>query len=147
MSRSKLDANPLPVDFMVALYDFQGRAKDELTIKEGQTLCLVEDNRRTDQWAHVRTGVDPSTPSGLVPWTYIKSKEALYRASALYSFARQMTDEVEMKMGQTMSVYGGAGVRLLVKLDDFNGQVGRLGLVPQNYVEEFRAGEKVGRVR
>lgn len=45
---SKLMARPLPVDIMVALYDFQARDHDELTIKEGQLLSL-EDNRRTDE--------------------------------------------------------------------------------------------------
>lgn len=42
-----------------------------------------------------------------------------------------------------MSVYATSGTRFLVKLDDFNGRVGRVGFVPQNYVEAFQAGQKV----
>lgn len=134
-------ARPLPVDIMVALYDFQGRDHDELTVKEGQLLSL-EDNRRVGDWARVRSRVDPDAPSGLVPWTYIQPKKPSFRASALYNFARQKSDEVEMALGQAMSVYGTSGTRFLVKLDDFNGRVGRVGFVPQNYVEAFQDGEK-----
>ncbi|KIO17594.1 hypothetical protein M407DRAFT_170186 [Tulasnella calospora MUT 4182] len=140
-SNSKLMARPLPVDIMVALYDFQGRDHDELTVKEGQLLSL-EDNRRVGDWARVRSRVDPDAPSGLVPWTYIQPKKPSFRASALYNFARQKSDEVEMALGQAMSVYGTSGTRFLVKLDDFNGRVGRVGFVPQNYVEAFQDGQK-----
>ncbi|KAG8916961.1 cytoskeletal protein binding protein, partial [Tulasnella sp. 408] len=138
---SKLMARPLPVDIMVALYDFQARDHDELTIKEGQLLSL-EDSRKTDDWARVRSRVDPDAPSGLVPWSYIEPKKPAFRASALYNFARQKSDEVEMALGQPMSVYGTSGTRFLVKLDDFNGRVGRVGFVPQNYIEAFQAGQK-----
>lgn len=142
MSTTELNSNSLPVDVVTALYDFQATADDELTINEGQVLYLVEDNRKTEQWALVRTRVRPDAPSGLVPWTYIESDKPSFRASALYSFASQISDEIEMVAGQSLSVYGPARENALVKLDDLNGQVGRVGYVPQSYIKEFQSDKK-----
>lgn len=89
----------------------------------------------------------PDAPSGLVPWTYIESDKPSFRASALYSFASQISDEIEMVAGQSLSVYGPARENALVKLDDLNGQVGRVGYVPQSYIKEFQSDKKVDRAR
>lgn len=80
-----------------------------------------------------------------MPWTYIESNKPSFRASALYNFAGQIFGEIEMVAGQSLSVYGTSGTGALVKLDDLNSQVGRVGYVPQNYIKELQADEKVDR--
>ncbi|KAG8981546.1 cytoskeletal protein binding protein, partial [Tulasnella sp. 427] len=142
MATTKLTQKPLPVNVMVALYDFQARDPDEITIKEKQLLYLVEEKGKSDEWARVRLTVDGSKGEGLVPWTYIAPKKPLYRANALYRFTRQKIDEVDMALGQNVSVYGSLDAFYLVKVDSSASRQAAVGFIPGNYIEEWPTGER-----
>ncbi|KAG8939605.1 cytoskeletal protein binding protein [Tulasnella sp. 424] len=149
MNRSNLskltNTNLAPLDILVVQWDFEARATDELTIKEGDQLYILSDT--TDEWVLARriTGpqVDTSkVPSGLVPRPYLKMSPPSSRGSALYEYKAENKNCVNMSLGRKLDVYLIFGKWTLVKLDGFGGRPGGVGYVPGNYVEIFGDDDK-----
>ncbi|CAO1618113.1 unnamed protein product [Parajaminaea phylloscopi] len=141
------------VQLAKALYDYEAQAEDELSLKEDDTLYILEAD--DPEWFKAKlrrlnpdgTPVDDDAGGaddiGLVPANYVEEAEPLRLSRALYDYAAQNEDELTVSEDELLRVYETDGLWLLVKKqgDDALGEggVGRLGYVPANYVDEVAA--------
>ncbi|KAM5540360.1 hypothetical protein V8D89_005818 [Ganoderma adspersum] len=118
-----------------ASYDYepQADAADEMAIKEGQLLFLLE---RTDsEWWKVQIKSDSQEeegPSGLVPAAYVEPADPIQIVKVLYDYDAAQPTELTVKEDEILHVYGNDDEWLLVA----SPEEGRVGYVPGNYVEE-----------
>ncbi|KAI8337306.1 hypothetical protein BC941DRAFT_353177 [Chlamydoabsidia padenii] len=114
----------LPI--LEALYDYEARDEDELTIMEGDRLTVIDDPG--DGWLKVRHG----NAVGIIPANY--TPEPIAAAPdyvvALYNFEAVNADELNLREGDTI---------LVTKRDDSGWWEGVLngtaGIFPANYVK------------
>ncbi|PWN26743.1 hypothetical protein BDZ90DRAFT_232859 [Jaminaea rosea] len=134
------------VQLAKALYDYEAQAEDELTLKEDDVLYILEADDPEWYKAKLKSegGADEQEgPVGLVPANYVEEAEPMRLSRALYDYAAQNDDELDIAEDELLRVYETDGLWLLVKKqgDDALGEggVGRLGYVPANYVDEVAA--------
>lgn len=129
-----------------ALYDYTAAAEDELTFTE-DALLYVLDAEDAEWWkAKLKTGgqnesdEDDEGPIGLIPANYVEEAEPIRISKALYDYAKQNEDELDIEEDEMLSVYEIKGEWLLVKKYQHDGiPSGQLGFVPANYVDEVAA--------
>ncbi|KAF8591583.1 hypothetical protein K439DRAFT_1380627 [Ramaria rubella] len=123
------------ITVLKALYDYDPTSEDELAVKEGQLLFLVE--RPDDEWWKVKHKPDTqdgeTSPAGLVPASYLEEAEPTSVVKALYDYEATTPGELSIIEDETLSVYEKDDDWLLVKSERDGGKV---GYVPGNYVEE-----------
>lgn len=134
------------VQLAKALYDYEAQAEDELTLKEDDVLYILEADDPEWYKAKVKSGAggpDDEGPVGLVPANYVEEAEPMRLSRALYAYAAQNEDELDIAEDELLRVYETDGLWLLVKKQGNDalgeGGVGRLGYVPANYVDEVAA--------
>lgn len=132
-----------------ALYDYEAQAEDELTLKEDDSLYILEADDAEWYKAKIRKLNADGTPVqetdeeaqiGLVPANYVEEAEPLRLSRALYDYEAQNEDELTIAEDELLRVYESDGLWLLVKKQGTDslgeGGTGRLGYVPANYVDE-----------
>ncbi|KAI0921699.1 hypothetical protein AcV7_008117 [Taiwanofungus camphoratus] len=127
-----------------ASYDYvpQPDAEEELAIKEGQFLLLLE--RTDNDWWKVKIkpeSQDEEGASGLIPAAYVESAEHTSIVKALYDYEATQSTELNVKEDDVLYVYGKDDDWLLVRKELDETQV---GYVPANYVEEMTSEEPSG---
>lgn len=124
-----------------ALYDYAATAEDELSFTEDALLYVIEAD--DDEWwkAKVKTASvddDEDSPIGLIPSNYVEEAEPIRASKALYDYAKQNDDELDMQEDEMVSIYDDKGDWLLIKKQIDGLPTGKLGFVPANYVDEVR---------
>ncbi|BGP47678.1 hypothetical protein JCM10450v2_003543 [Rhodotorula kratochvilovae] len=125
-----------------AEFDYAATTDDELSISEGDTLWVLEDD--DDDWHKVKLKTaDPSAAPqiGLVPASYLVPVPAVRSTSALYDYAPARDDATgELENDEEMEVAEGELLELLEEDGDWvlcrrtDGRKG-VGFVPATYIE------------
>ncbi|KAJ3115330.1 cytoskeletal protein binding protein [Phlyctochytrium bullatum] len=112
------------------LYDYEARTSEELSLQEGQTLLVVDDND-PDWWSCILRVSDTfeDVKEGLAPVNYIEEQEPKLVAVALYDYEARTEDEISFSEGATILVYENEDPEWWFARIDNN-----VGLVPANYV-------------
>lgn len=128
-----------------ALYDYEAASPDELSIAEGDTLHIQDDDDGSSGW--LRATSSSSGKSGLVPANYVEPVEAddgdegseeassHGRVRALYDYDAQEGNELSLREGQEVSLtdvgfsFGSGWVEGV-------DEEGNVGVFPANYVEK-----------
>ncbi|KAI8087846.1 uncharacterized protein B0P05DRAFT_569327 [Gilbertella persicaria] len=114
-----------------ALYDYEARTEDELSIKQDDILYVIE--KEDDDWWKTElkqnTGEEQG-PIGLVPATYLEEVQPIGRVRAEYDYVAQQEEELSFEEGDEM---------VLLEKDDpdwflVKSSKGDIGLAPSNYV-------------
>ncbi|KAI9277376.1 hypothetical protein BY458DRAFT_504776 [Sporodiniella umbellata] len=118
-----------------AVYDYEARTEDELTVKENDILYVIE--KEDDDWWKAelkQVSGEETGPVGLVPAQYLEQVTPIGRVYAEYDYQSQQEEELSFQEGDEMD---------LLEKDDpdwylvkhANGQV---GLAPSNYVQPLK---------
>ncbi|CAO0793109.1 unnamed protein product [Mucor circinelloides] len=116
-----------------ALYDYESRTEDELSIKENDILYIIE--KEDDDWWRAelkqQNGEDQG-PVGLVPADYLEEVTPIGRVRAEFDYAAQQEEELSFEEGDEMD---------LLEQDDpdwflVKSSKGEIGLAPSNYVQD-----------
>ncbi|KAI0873965.1 hypothetical protein GGS24DRAFT_517067 [Hypoxylon argillaceum] len=115
-----------------AIYDYSPQSEGELSISEGDLLCVVEKSKEDDWWkAKKKASVDEEDePVGLVPNNYVEEAKPVGQARSLYEYTRQTDEELSFPEDAPLRVYDASDPDwILVGFEsDF-------GFVPANYIE------------
>ena len=125
------------VGVAVALFAYEAQAPDELSIREGDSLYLLElvdgEWYRSRQRFVGEDGILTSTETpaeGLVPANYVQEVAPSRTVRAMYDYEAQGDDELTFADGEELSVYESADDWALAR-----NSAGVFGLIPENYVE------------
>ncbi|KAJ3197753.1 cytoskeletal protein binding protein, partial [Dinochytrium kinnereticum] len=118
------------------LYDYDARTSEELTVKEGNVVLVIDDND-PDWWKCILRVSDTfeEAQEGLVPVTYVEEVnqccllEPKLVANALYDYEARTEDEVSFSEGAAVLVYENDDPEWWFARIDNN-----VGLIPANYV-------------
>ncbi|KAG0176379.1 cytoskeletal protein binding protein [Apophysomyces sp. BC1021] len=122
------------VQICQALYDYESRTPDELSIKEDDILYVLE-KEDEDWWrAELKQHSDEAPgPIGLVPANYLVECRPIGKVCADYSYSAQQEEELTFEEGDEMDLLERDDPDwYLVKLEN-----GLIGLVPSNYVHSI----------
>ncbi|XP_030592144.1 SH3 domain-containing protein 19 isoform X2 [Archocentrus centrarchus] len=125
------------VEWVVALYDYNGKTADDLSFREGE--CILITQHLDDDWSCGRL----NGKEGIFPRKYVESSTGQQpsngqqngaagggRARALYSYTTNCDEELSLQVGDIITN--------LESIDDewFLGDLrGKRALVPKNYVQ------------
>ncbi|KAF1802942.1 hypothetical protein FB192DRAFT_1434352 [Mucor lusitanicus] len=88
-----------------ALYDYESRTEDELSIKENDILYIIE--KEDDDWWRAelkqQNGEDQG-PVGLVPADYLEEVTPIGRVRAEFDYAAQQEEELSFEEGDEMDL-------------------------------------------
>lgn len=119
-----------------AIFDYQPQSDEELEIKDGDLLLLLEKSLEDDWWKCKKkaTSEDDEEPEGLVPNNYVEEVQPLYQAKALYDYTKQTDEELSFKEDARLEVYD-------VSDPDWTlvGSHGEYGFAPAIYIERIDA--------
>ncbi|QLQ79804.1 hypothetical protein HG537_0C04530 [Torulaspora globosa] len=127
-----------------ALYDYEPQTGEELAIKEGDVLYLLEKSD-VDEWWTVKKrviGSDAEEPVGLVPSNYVEPATAISVVRAVYDYEQVQNPDEELVFHENdvFDVYDDQDPDwLLVQSQNSK----ECGFVPGNYVEAVGAGTTV----
>ncbi|KAH9825736.1 Actin cytoskeleton-regulatory complex protein sla1 [Teratosphaeria destructans] len=95
------------VDVCRAVYDYSPNAEEELEIKEGDVLLVLEKSSDDDWWKAKRKAAneDDEEPEGLVPANYLEKVQPLKQARALYDYSEQQDEEISFSDGARLDVF------------------------------------------
>ncbi|KAH8830815.1 hypothetical protein DL96DRAFT_1786537 [Flagelloscypha sp. PMI_526] len=125
----------MSVEYLAVLkasYDYSATGDDEIEVKEGQLLFLLE---RTDEdwWkVKVKSEDQDNAPAGLVPAAYVEQAEHSSTVKALYDYDAAAPGELSIKEDDILLAFDSDEEWLLVQSE----KDGKAGYVPANYVEE-----------
>lgn len=120
------------VAICTALYDYQPQSSDELELKVGDVLYILEKSIDDDWWKAKKRAIteDEDEPEGLVPSYYVEASQPVHAAKALYDYTRQTEEEVSFAQDALMHVFDTSDPDwTLVAVDD------DYGFAPANYIE------------
>ncbi|KAG1617912.1 hypothetical protein G6F46_004310 [Rhizopus delemar] len=115
-----------------ALYDYDARTEDEITVKENDILYVIE--KEDDDWWKAQlkqASGEEGGPIGLVPAQYLEEVTPIGRVRAEYDYQAQQEEELSFEEGDEMD---------LLERDDPDWYLvkhshGQVGLAPSNYVQ------------
>lgn len=137
------DAEPLPrgdlpilktmgfIAVCTALYDYQPQSDNELEIKEGELLYILE--KGDDDWWKAKKradGEEDEEPEGLIPNNYVEEAKVQSAARALYDYTRQTDEEISFTDDTALDVYDTSDPDWTLV-----GCNGEFGFAPANYIE------------
>ena len=115
-----------------AVYDYAPQSDEELEIKEGDLLFVLEKSSEDDWWKCRKRAVsdDDDEPEGLVPVNYLEDAHPTHKAKALYDYSKQTDEELSFKEDTRLDVYDESDPDWT--LVGFNGEY---GFAPAIYIE------------
>ncbi|EJD53499.1 hypothetical protein AURDEDRAFT_79945 [Auricularia subglabra TFB-10046 SS5] len=116
-----------------ASYDYEKQSEDEVSIKEDQTVFLVE--RTDDEWWKIKVkqdGLEDKGPVGLVPASYLEDATPVSTVKALYDYDAAAPGELTIQEDEELLVYEKEDEWILVKKKTQD----KVGYVPANYCDE-----------
>ncbi|MCJ1464561.1 cytoskeletal protein binding protein [Pseudocyphellaria aurata] len=123
-----------------AIYDYTPQGDNELAIKEGELVYILEKSAEDDWWKAKKRapGEAEDEPSGLIPNNYVQEARPTHHAKALYDYTRQTDEELSFSEDSALLVYDTSDPDwTLVGLN------GEFGFAPANYIEvSGEAGQK-----
>ncbi|GAA99423.1 uncharacterized protein L969DRAFT_93884 [Mixia osmundae IAM 14324] len=119
-----------------AEFDYEAREAEEVSIKEGDVLYIIEDDDA--EWWKIRAKVSPSSDepegaTGLVPASYLEPMQPISRAIATYAYQATNEEELTVVDDEPLNVYEDDGEWTLVGRVDESGQRG-VGYMPTSYL-------------
>jgi actin cytoskeleton-regulatory complex protein SLA1 len=114
-----------------AIYDYQPQSDNELEIKEGELLYILE--KGDDDWWKAKkraTGEEDEEPEGLIPNNYVEEAKVQSAARALYDYTRQTDEEISFTDDTALDVYDTSDPDWTLV-----GCNGEFGFAPANYIE------------
>ncbi|KAI1755046.1 hypothetical protein F4782DRAFT_431448 [Xylaria castorea] len=115
-----------------AIYDYTPQSEGELSISEGDLLCVLDKSQDDDWWkAKKKASADEEDePIGLVANNYVEEAKPVGQARSLYEYTRQTDEELSFPEDAPLGVYDASDPDwILVGFEsDF-------GFVPANYIE------------
>ncbi|CEP17300.1 hypothetical protein [Parasitella parasitica] len=116
-----------------ALYDYDARTEEELSIREDDILYIIE--KEDDDWWRAelkQQNGEEQGPVGLVPADYVEEVTPIGRVRAEFDYAAQQEEELSFEEGDEMDLLEKDDPDwYLVRLND-----GQIGLAPSNYVQD-----------
>ncbi|KAG8628503.1 hypothetical protein KVT40_004376 [Elsinoe batatas] len=116
-----------------AIYDYAPQGEGELEITEGDLLFVLEKSTDDDWWRAKKKAMsdEDDEPEGLIPNNYIEEAAPVYRAKALYDYAKQTDEEISFAEDAVLDVYDTSD-------EDWTlvGQNGEFGFAPAIYIEK-----------
>jgi hypothetical protein len=129
-----------------ALYDYTATADDELSFAEDALLYVLDAS--DPEWHKAKLKPPPGADAhddadaariGLVPANYLEPAEPRRQSRALYDYAAQTDEELDLAEDALLNVFDDDDDDwLLVSYADGSHEA-RLGFVPKNYVDEVSA--------
>lgn len=119
------------VAICTAIYDYQPQSDNELEIKEGELLYILEQG--DDDWWKAKkraAGEDDDEPEGLIPNNYVEDARIQSSARAMYDYTRQTDEEISFTDDTPLDVYDTSDPDWT--LVGYNGE---FGFAPANYIE------------
>ncbi|KAF2200165.1 hypothetical protein GQ43DRAFT_441830 [Delitschia confertaspora ATCC 74209] len=115
-----------------AIYDYAPQSDNELTLKEGDILMVLERPADDDWWKAKKkvSSEDEDEPEGLIPNNYVEEATASQKAKALYDYTRQTDEELSFKEDALLDVYDTSDPDWTLV-----GYEGDFGFVPANYID------------
>ncbi|KAI5294982.1 cytoskeletal protein binding protein, partial [Ascosphaera acerosa] len=128
------------VGVYVAVYDYEPRADNELELKEGDLLYILEKSSVDDWWKAKRKAAsdEEEESEGLVPNNYVAEAQPIAHAKALYDYTRQTDEEVSFPQDADLAVFDTSDPdwTLVRVAHDY-------GFAPANYIEVAGAESQV----
>ncbi|EMC93389.1 hypothetical protein BAUCODRAFT_150723 [Baudoinia panamericana UAMH 10762] len=121
------------LDVCRALYDYAPQSDEELEIKEGDLLFVLEKSADDDWWKCKKkaTSDEDDEPEGLVPNNYVEKAQPAFQAKALYDYSKQTDEELSFREEARLQVYDDTDPDwTLVGLN------GEYGFAPAIYIEK-----------
>ncbi|KAK5131914.1 hypothetical protein LTR08_000502 [Meristemomyces frigidus] len=124
------------LDVCRAVYDYAPQSDEELEIKEGDLLFVLEKSSEDPWWKCKKKAAseDDDEPEGLVPDSYVEAATPLYQAKALYDYAKQTDEELSFKEETRLAVYDDTDPDWTLV-----GHAGEYGFAPAIYIEDAAA--------
>lgn len=119
------------VAICTAIYDYQPQSDNELEIKEGELLYILEQG--DDDWWKAKKradGEEDDEPEGLIPNNYVEDARVQSSARALYDYTRQTDEEISFTDDTALDVYDTSDPDWTLV-----GCNGEYGFAPANYIE------------
>ncbi|TGJ78112.1 hypothetical protein E0Z10_g10653 [Xylaria hypoxylon] len=115
-----------------AVYDYAPQSSGELTISEGDLLCVLEKSQDDDWWkAKKKASADEEDePVGLVPNNYLEEAKPVGQARSLYEYTRQTDEELSFPEDAPLRVYDASDPDWILV-----GYESDFGFVPANYID------------
>ena len=120
-----------------ALYDYAPQSSEELEIKDGDLLFILDKSSDDDWWKCKKKAADDDDdePEGLVPNNYVEEAKPTHTARALYDYTRQTDEELSFKDDARLDVYDETDPDWTLV-----GSNGEYGFAPTIYIEPVAAG-------
>lgn len=95
------------IDICRAIYDWAPQSDEELEVKDGDLLFVLDKSGEDDWWKCKRKAAsdDEEEPDGLVPSNYVEKVKPLKQARALYDYTKQTDEELSFKEDARLDVY------------------------------------------
>ncbi|KAK3072789.1 cytoskeletal protein binding protein, partial [Teratosphaeriaceae sp. CCFEE 6253] len=124
------------VDVCRAVYDYAPQSAEELEIREGDLLFILDKAADDDWWRCKKKAAseDDDEPEGLVPNNYVEHVAPAYHARALYDYSRQTDEELSFREEAPLEVYDDTDPDWTLV-----GAAGEYGFAPANYIEKAAA--------
>ncbi|KAI1350175.1 hypothetical protein F5Y01DRAFT_163898 [Xylaria sp. FL0043] len=119
-----------------AVYDYAPQSEGELTISEGDLLCVLEKSQEDDWWKAKKkaSAEEEDEPVGLVPNNYVEEAQPVGHARSLYEYTRQTDEELSFPEDAPLRVYDASDPDWILV-----GYETDFGFVPANYIEMSNA--------
>ncbi|KAK6438449.1 cytoskeletal protein binding protein [Oleoguttula sp. CCFEE 5521] len=115
-----------------AIYDYTPQSDEELEIKDGDLLFVLDKSADDDWWKAKKKAAsdDDDEPEGLIPANYVEEAKPEYQAKALYDYAQQTDEELSFKEEARLDVYDTTDPDWTLV-----GANGEFGFAPAIYIE------------
>ncbi|KAK5126899.1 hypothetical protein LTR85_008257 [Meristemomyces frigidus] len=120
------------LDVCRAVYDYAPQSDEELEIKEGDLLFVLEKSSEDPWWKCKKKAAseDEDEPEGLVPDNYVEPAKPTHQARALYDYSRQTDEELSFREETMLDVYDETDPDWTLV-----GHNGEYGFAPAIYIE------------
>lgn len=115
-----------------ALYDYVPQSHEELEIRDGDLLFVLEKSTEDDWWKAKKKAAndDEDEPEGLIPSNYIEEATPVHTAKALYDYTKQTDEELSFRDEARLDVYDTSDPDWTLV-----GANGEYGFAPAIYIE------------
>lgn len=124
------------VDVVRALYDYAPQSEEELEVRDGDLLFVLDKSDDDDWWKCKKKAAsdDEEEPEGLVPNNYVEEVQPISQAKALYDYAQQTDEELSFKEDTRLNIYDETDPDWTLV-----GHNGKYGFAPAIYIEKIDA--------